>query len=300
MLATTAPVRSKTGLATQHKCGSSSSRSTAYPRSRTWARWRLSLSRSVIVRPVLASRRGAGIARVDLVGAQAGEQRLAHRTAVRRRALAHPGAHPDGLRPSTTSTVTASASSRTARCPSRPGCGRGRAGTAGRPGVHLLRRRPARRASQACQTGGTARAPRSARVPGHGQGGCESGGRGPVQAQLLRHLPDADLGPVALEHVEDLKPVEKGADNSLRPVGRHARQRTIRPACRPARYPIVMPTASVAPGPGYPSAVQNAAALPTAYRPARGEPSPASTMPSVSVTGPPLVPMVPARTSTAY
>jgi hypothetical protein len=54
-LATTAPVRSNTGPATQHRCGSSSSVSTAYPRSRTSARCRLSSPASVMVRPVLAS-----------------------------------------------------------------------------------------------------------------------------------------------------------------------------------------------------------------------------------------------------
>ena len=60
-----------------------------------------------------------------------------------------------------------------------------------------------------------------------------------------------------------------------------------------------MPAASVAPGPGYPSAVQNAATLPAAYSPGTGLPSARSTCPSVSVTGPPLVPIVPASTSTA-
>jgi len=60
MLATTAPVRSKTGPATQHRCGSSSSESTAYPRSRTCARWRLSSLVSVIVLSVLASSRARG------------------------------------------------------------------------------------------------------------------------------------------------------------------------------------------------------------------------------------------------
>jgi len=60
MLATTAPVRSKTGPATQHRCGSSSAESTAYPRSRTCARWRWSSAVLVIVRPVLASSRACG------------------------------------------------------------------------------------------------------------------------------------------------------------------------------------------------------------------------------------------------
>ena len=62
---------------------------------------------------------------------------------------------------------------------------------------------------------------------------------------------------------------------------------------------MVIPTASVAPGPGYPSAVQNAAALPAAYSPGTGLPSARCTTPLMSVTGPPLVPIVPASTSTA-
>src|SRR5205823_12228827 len=129
-----------------------------------------------------------------------------------------------------------------------------------------------------------------------GQRGREPGGGGPVQAELLRDLPDADLRPVAGEHVQDGQAVQEGADQPLRRIGRHARQRTVRAACSPARYPIVIPTASVAPGPGYPSAVQKAAALPTAYRPGTRAPARSSTAPSASVTGPPLVPMVPART----
>ena len=52
-------------------------------------------------------------------------------------------------------------------------------------------------------------------------------------------------------------------------------------------------------GPGYPSAVQKAAALPAAYSPGTGFPAWSSTRPSMSVTGPPFVPIVPASTSTA-
>jgi len=60
-----------------------------------------------------------------------------------------------------------------------------------------------------------------------------------------------------------------------------------------------MPMPKVAPGAGYASPVQNAAALPTAYRPRTGSPASVSTVPVASVTGPPLVPMVPASTRAA-
>lgn len=53
------------------------------------------------------------------------------------------------------------------------------------------------------------RLPGRFQVPDHRQRGREPGGTGPVQAKLLRHLPDADLLPVAGEYVQDRQAVQE-------------------------------------------------------------------------------------------